>query len=320
MTFQRTVRLIRSPRGRLAVNLGSGALAIGVSVLAARHFASTGWPLAHASWGLVVAAGLLFLVGYLFKAFGWQRLFVPGERPESLALAAAGGAASVTGAALPGRFDDVVRIAVVRRYPGCPSGVGTLCLSLFTLGLIDAAALAPIAWVAAITSQDSSLGARAGLGVVAAGGIAAAVIVLTLPRIVGSGYMLRFRLSGWLESRLTVPREARRAWLLVFASWTARAVAIFLLLAALGFPLSFPLAIAFLCAAAASGALPIAPAGAVTQAGTGAAILMASGFATGDAVAFAVAAQMLLILAGAIVVVLAAAPPVGQRLLCRLGV
>ena len=45
------------------------------------------------------------------------------------ARGSASGAASVSGAALPGRVDDAIRVAVVRRYPGCPAGVGTLCLS-----------------------------------------------------------------------------------------------------------------------------------------------------------------------------------------------
>jgi hypothetical protein len=50
---------------------------------------------------------------------------------------------------LPGRFDDAMRVAVVRRYPGCPAGVRALCLSLVMLGLIDSVALAPLAAVAA---------------------------------------------------------------------------------------------------------------------------------------------------------------------------
>ena len=87
-----------------------------------------------------------------------------------MSLAAANGAASVTGAALPGRFDDVVRIAVVRRYPSCPSGVGyARRLSLFMLGLLDAAALMPISAAAAATSSDSTA-VRAGLAIVAARG------------------------------------------------------------------------------------------------------------------------------------------------------
>ena len=86
------------------------------------------------------------------------------------------------------------------------------------------------------------------------------------------------------------------------------------LLQALGFALSLPVAIAFLCAAAASGALPIAPAGAATQAGAGAAILIASGVGTANAISFAVGAQALLILAGASVLVFAALWHGGRRL------
>ena len=70
---------------------------------------------------------------------------------------------------------------------------------------------------------------------------------------------------------------------------------------------SFPLALAFLCASAASAALPIAPAGAATQAGAGAAILMASGVHSSDAIAFSVAAQALVIGTGAVVVLSVAA-------------
>jgi hypothetical protein len=65
---------------------------------------------------------------------------------------------------------------------------------------------------------------------------------------------------------------------------------------------SFPLALAFLCASAASAALPIAPAGAATQAGAGAAILIIAGIPKGEALAFAVAAQGLVILVGAVLV------------------
>ena len=45
-----------------------------------------------------------------------------------------------------------MRIAVVRRYPGCPAGVRALALSLVMLGVVDNAALAsPI--LAAIASE-----------------------------------------------------------------------------------------------------------------------------------------------------------------------
>ena len=305
--------LCRSPRGRLAINLGVGVFAITVSVLAARHFAGIGWPFSGANIGLVAAAGALFLLAYAFKAYGWHRLFAPHERPRPLALGAACGAASVTGAALPGRFDDVVRVAVVRRATNGRAGIAPVCLSLFMLGLIDTAALMPLAGTAAATA-DASGAVRAAMAIVAFAGFGAAIVIAILPRLTASGRLIRFRLARWLGERVIAPRDAWQAWVLVLASWLTRVFALFLLLHALGFALSLPLAIAFLCAAAASGALPIAPAGAATQAGAGAAILMASGVGTANAVSFAVGAQALLIVAGAAVLVFAALWHGGRRL------
>jgi uncharacterized membrane protein YbhN (UPF0104 family) len=303
----------RGGRWRIALNAVSALAAVAISLLAARHFSEVGWPLAGADPALVAAAGLLFLLGYAFKAYGWHRLFNPDERPRPLALAAGCGAASVTGAALPGRFDDAVRIAVVRRYPGSRPGVAALCLSLFMLGLLDTVALVPLASAAAATF-DASVAVRAALGVVAFAGVGAAVLVLALPRLTQSPRLARFRVCRWLADRVTPPREAWQAGLLVLISWLVRATGLFVLLGALGVGLSFPLAIGFLCAAAASGALPVAPAGAATQAGAGAAILVASGIAVSQAIAFAVAAQALLILAGAVVVLFAAGCHAGRRL------
>jgi len=302
----------RSRRGRIALNGASAVLGIGVAVLAARHFAETGWPLANADVELVVAAGGFFLLSYAFKVFGWHRLFAPADRPHKMALAAAGGAAAVGGAALPGRFDDVVRVAVVRRFGASDYCVGTVCLSLFMLGLIDTAALTPLASSAAATS-DSSVAVRAGMVLVAAAGLAAAVIITVLPRLIASGRFIRFRIARWLFERTTSPREAWKAWVFVLASWVARAVGLFFLLAALQVSVSFPLAVAFLVAAAASAALPIAPAGAATQAGAGAALLIASGISTSQAIAFAVASQAILIAVAAVVLVAAAAWGAGQR-------
>ena len=86
-----------------------------------------------------------------------------------------------------------------------------------------------------------------------------------------------------------------------------RTLAIFVLLAALGLGTNFALALAFVCASAASAVLPVAPAGAAMQAGAGAAILVASGVRTEEAVAFGIAAQALVISAGAAFVVALAA-------------
>jgi hypothetical protein len=105
---------------------------------------------------------------------------------------------------------------------------------------------------------------------------------------------------------------------LVSVSWALRGTAVFLLLNALSMTSSFPLALAFLCASAASAALPIAPAGAATQAGAGAAILIASGVHTTEAIAFSVAAQALVIVTGAVVILFVGAWQLALRVRPRL--
>ncbi len=298
-------------KAQLLLNGGFGLLLLGVAVASLRHFARDGWPLRHADPALVAGSALLFLAAYAFKAWGWQRLFHEHERPAAGALAFAGGAACVGGLALPGRIDDAIRIAVVKRYPGTRTGLGTLGLSLIVLGMVDNAALTPLASVAAADATSWSV--RAGFALVAAAGVAAALVVAALPRLGASRRALRFRLGRWLASHMHCTKEAWAAWLLVSVSWTLRGTAVFLLLNALSLRGSFPLALAFLCASAASAALPIAPAGAATQAGAGAAILVLSGVGAADAIAFSVAAQALVIVTGAAVVLLIGAWQVALR-------
>src|SRR5919106_6773151 len=191
------VRLGRSRRGRFAVSLGLGLSTTAILAVAGHSLLDSGWPLARGNAGIVTAVGLLFMIAYGFKAYGWRRLFRPNERPGPLALAAAGGGASIMGVALPGRFDEVVRIAIVRRYPGCPVCVRGLCLSLVTLGLIDTVALSPLA-TAAAAFPGSSPAVRAGFAVIGIGGVAAAAVVLVLPRLSARTRLARFRICGWL--------------------------------------------------------------------------------------------------------------------------
>jgi hypothetical protein len=292
------VALSRSQRGRLAVAFTFAIVTTAILAVAGRSLVDSGWPLAHGNPSLVVASGLLFAVAYGFKAYGWRRLFRANERPGPLALAAAGGGASIMGVALPGRFDEVVRIAIVRRYPGCPVSVRGICLSLVTLGLIDAVALSPFAITAAVF-PGNSVAVRTGFAVLGLGGMGAAAVVLLFPRLSAHARLARFRLVGWLAPRLTPWREATRAWGLVLASWLIRAIAVFLLLGTFGIGFSFPLAIMFICAGAASAAFPIGPAGAATQVTAGTLLLVLSGVEAPRALTFALAAQALLIFSGA---------------------
>jgi uncharacterized membrane protein YbhN (UPF0104 family) len=288
------------------LNIGFVLAAVVVGLLVARHFARTGWPLHQANFWLVALAAVIFLAAYAVKAWGWQHLFRRGERPAVLTLAAAGGAASVGGIALPGRCDEVIRVAVVRRCRRKRASIGAVALSLFVLGLLDSAALAPLASVALAVAHVGGW-MQAGLVVVAVAGVASAGLVLALPRLSRAERLQRFRFARWIGAHSIAPREALWAWGAVAVSWVLRSLATFVLLAALGLGSDFALALAFVCAASAAAVLPVAPAGAAMQAGAGGAILVASGMHADQAVAFGIAAQALVIAAGAACVLALAA-------------
>ncbi len=297
-------QLRHSRRTRWGLGIGSGAAMLLLAFLAVRHFATTSWPLSHGQPGLLVAAGLLLLLAQALKALGWARLFTNRERPSPVALVAGNGGAALIGVVLPGRFDDAMRIAVVRRYPDCPAGLRAISLSLVMLGLIDSAALAPLAAVA-VAFPGAGIAARAALAVVTGAGIAAAAVIVALPRLAGSKRALRFRLGRWLSPRTTSLHRATQAWALVIGCWVVRGVACFIMLGTLGLGYSFPLALLFLCAGAA--ALPIGPAGAATQAGVGTAALAASGIGTSQALAASVSVGALGVFSGAAVLLFAVA-------------
>jgi hypothetical protein len=292
------VRLRGSRRGRWSVAAGSGLTMAVLALLAARHFATRSWPLSGGQPGVLVAICLLLLLAQGFKAWGWGRLFAATERPRPFALAAGNGGAALIGVVLPGRFDDAMRVAIVRRDPGCRAGVRALCLSLVMLGLIDSVALAPLAAAAAVL-VNGGIGVRSGLTVVAVAGFAAAGLLLVLPRFAGSKRALRFRLGRWVSPRTTSRRRLSEAWALVSACWLLRAVASFLLLGTLGVGFSFPLALLLLCAGAAAAAVPIGPAGAATQIGAGAAALIASGVGSSQALAVTLGGGALGVFTGA---------------------
>src|SRR4051812_38222937 len=177
------LKLLGTRRVKIAFNVVSGVIAVGVGTVTARHFISNGWPIHHANVLGVLAAGGLFLAAFGFKAGGWERLFRPHQRPDKLAPAPARGAAAGAGVAPPGRAGGGGRISVVRKFPGRRVGVGSICLSLFLLGLIDNAALTPIAALSAGIAAPSGW-VQAGLIVVAVAGVCAGALVFFLPKLV----------------------------------------------------------------------------------------------------------------------------------------
>jgi hypothetical protein len=129
--------------------------------------------------------------------------------------------------------------------------------------------------------------------------VVCAVGVIAVHRVLAARCVANLRVARWLAAHVVAPREAWRALPFVTAGWLVRTAALVTLLAALGLQPSVPVALAFLCGSAASGLVPIAPAGAATQAGAGAAVLVAAGVAPSQAVAFGVAVQALGLLASA---------------------
>jgi hypothetical protein len=174
-------------------------------------------------------------------------------------------------------------------------------------------ALARLALAAAVFAGAGN-GVRAGLAVVAVAGVAAAVLIVALPRLVASRRTLRFRLGRWLSPRTTSLRRGSQAWALVSICWVVRAAALFLLLGPLGIGYSFPLALLFLCAGAAAAALPIGSAGATTQVGGGAAALLASGVGASQALSIAVSVAALGVLSGTAILLFAIADRSGRSL------
>jgi hypothetical protein len=266
---------------------------------------------------VLVAAGLLLVLAQAFKALGWARLFARAERPPLLALAAGNGGAALIGLVLPGRFDEAMRIAVVRRYPHCRASVYTLAFSLVMLGLIDSVALAPIAMTAFLVPSGGNA-VRAGLAIVAFGGIGAAAVIVTLPRVAASRRANRFRLGRWVGPRITTMRSSVEAWAFISACWVVRVLAVFLILGTVGIGFSPSLALLVLCAGAAAAALPVGPAGTATQVGAGVTALVASGIGASESLGAAVSIAALGVFSGAAVLLVALGWQAGLLLQRRL--
>src|SRR3979411_2548343 len=76
-------QLRHSRRGRWALAGAQGVCVLVVAGLAARHFATTKWPLSGGDPGWLVAAGLLLLLAQALKAFGWARVFAAEGGPRT---------------------------------------------------------------------------------------------------------------------------------------------------------------------------------------------------------------------------------------------
>ena len=191
---------------------------------------------------LVGVSALLFFVAYAFKAWGWQRLFAKHERPAPARSPSPAARPASAASRFPAGSTTRCGSRCVKRFPGTRVGLGTVGLSLIVLGMLDNAALTPLASVAAVSS--SSMLVRAGFLVVAVAGVLAALVVAFLPMLARRERVTRYRVGRWLASHTQCTKEAGAALALRLRLLGLRGAAVFLLLNALSLQGSFALALA----------------------------------------------------------------------------
>jgi hypothetical protein len=296
------VSALEAPRGicrprtlKLVSGVVFSVVTIAACALVARHLTHTSWPLAHASVATLALGGVAYLASFAFRALGWHHLFPERERPDRARCLAACGTAAASGTVLPFRLDYVVKVAILRRLGGLKIGLEPIVLSIVLLGLVDAAAMLPLA-ISAIASSGSAF--RAPLAVVIAFCICCVGILVAGPRIVRlpligrSARLTAF--SGRLATNAKVTRSTAAAALFLVGCWTTRALGSALLLRALGVGFSPKIALVVLCMAAAASILPITAGGAVANLGATAGVLLALGAGRDAAINFSLASGMLL--------------------------
>jgi uncharacterized membrane protein YbhN (UPF0104 family) len=285
-------------RARHRLSVGGGVaicvLAVVLCVLLGRRLSSTSWPLQDTNVGLVIAAGSAYLLSFVLRALGWQRLF-PGERPDRSRCLAACGAAAASGVVLPFRLDYVVKISTLRRLGGVRLGLETVGLSIISLGLVDAVAMLPLA-IAAIATSGAIF--RAPLIVVLLFCLGCIAVLALGSRLVRLPFVSRSdrleRVARRVGEHAGISRSTFVAASFLFGCWTTRALGSALLLSALGVGFSPAFALVILCMAAAASILPITAGGAIVSVGATSGVLLALGVSQSAAINFSLASGMLL--------------------------
>jgi hypothetical protein len=282
-------------RAKLAGGIAFSILALAACALVARRLSGASWPLEGAHVSLVVLAGSAYFASFVFRAFGWRRMFPSRERPDGARCLAACGAAAASGVVLPFRLDYVVKITALRRLGGVRLGLKTIAVSIVALGMVDAVAMLPLA-VSALATSGPIL--RAPLLVVVLFCIGCLGILTLGQRVARLPVVGRSdRLHDVYRRTADATRLSRStvtAGVLLMGCWTSRALGSALLLSALGVGFSPTLALVVLCMSSATAILPITAGGAVVGIGTTAGVLFALGVTKGAAVNFALASGLLL--------------------------
>jgi hypothetical protein len=306
----------RAGRGRILASFVFAAVTLVSTVLLAKRFTHTSWPLQRAHLGLVGGAVALYFASYVFRALGWQKLFPAAARPDRARCLAACGASAASGAVLPFRLDYLVKIGTLRKMRGVKLGLEAIALSIISLGLVDSIAFLPLSISATATTSSSF---RFPLMLVVLFGFGACGVLVAGQHLVRLPFLAHrprlARLAERVAERRGTAREAIVAWLFLLGCWTSRALGSTLLLAALGVGFSPTIALVVLCLAAAAALIPITSGGAIANVGATAAVLLALGVHKEQAINFGLASGMLLCMtaAAAAVVGVATSLAYGRR-------
>ena len=288
---------VASPgRRRLVAAVAFAALTLGFTVLLARRLTHTSWPLERADMRLVGGAVALYFSSYVFRALGWQKLFLAVDRPCRGRCLTACGAAAASGVILPFRLDYVVKVATLRRMPGVRLGLEAIVFSIISLGLVDAVAFLPLSISATATTSSAF---RLPLIFVVLFGLGACGILAAGQRLARLPWVARRDRLSRLARRVArhpggTTRDATLAWLFLVCCWSSRAAGSMLLLAALGAGFSPSLALVVLCLAAAASLIPVTSGGVVANVGATAAVLIALGVHHRIAINFGLASGLML--------------------------
>jgi uncharacterized membrane protein YbhN (UPF0104 family) len=287
-----------SHRWRIVGGVGFTLLSLGACALLARLLSDASWPLDGARTSLVLVAGGCYLASFGFRAFGWQRLFPSGERPDRARCLAACGAAAASGVVLPFRLDYVVKISTLRRLGGVTVSLKTIGISIVALGMVDAVAMLPLAGYALAMSGPVLRAPMVVVVLFCVGCLGILALGQRVSRLPLAGRSDRLHaVYRRVASSTRFSRATLVAGLLLLGCWTSRALGSTFLLGALGVRFSPTLALLVLCVSAAAAILPITAGGAVAGMGTTAGVLFALGVSKDVALNFSLASGLLLITA-----------------------
>jgi hypothetical protein len=269
----------------------AGLLLAAVGYVVLSRLSRQSWPLAHARFGLLAAAVAVFLGGLVLRFLGWRSLFARRERPSLPISFAVGAAAAIGSPALPMKLDYALKVWLTRRLSHGQVGVEAGVISLFALGMVDAAALTIPAAVAAGFVDAPAI--RYPLLVVAIAGVVFAFCYLAAARLHKlHAIQCRPRLVRWSASfslRISLLRDNLAAYGLLSASLWARSAGLLLLLMALGIHATLLIAVIYICLTAGSAFIPI-PSFTV---GAGTAALVGLGIGVAKAATFGLAVSLL---------------------------